>query len=167
MKSLGKNAQGAMEYLMTYGWAILVVMIVGVVLWNIGIFDDAGITRATGRSIGFSTYRIGAIDASIKCTTSNLTVILTNQAGVTLTNIDVTPSQSCYDTKPVNAFGDGAFVNSILRIEEKGTLVITASTPPIVEDKITTVLNVTFTERIMGRSITRRQQGTIACAVES
>jgi len=28
-----------MEYLMTYGWAILVVMIVGVVLWYLGVFS--------------------------------------------------------------------------------------------------------------------------------
>jgi hypothetical protein len=32
------RAQGAMEYLMTYGWAILVIMIVGVVMWQLGIF---------------------------------------------------------------------------------------------------------------------------------
>jgi hypothetical protein len=38
MKRMGNKGQGAMEYLMTYGWAILVVMIVGVVLWQLGIF---------------------------------------------------------------------------------------------------------------------------------
>ena len=38
MKHTGKKGQGAMEYLMTYGWAILVVMIVGVVLWQLGVF---------------------------------------------------------------------------------------------------------------------------------
>ena len=39
MKILGRKGQGAMEYLMTYGWAILVVMIVGVVLWQLGVFQ--------------------------------------------------------------------------------------------------------------------------------
>ena len=39
MKYLGNKGQGAMEYLMTYGWAILVVMIVGVVLWQLGVFN--------------------------------------------------------------------------------------------------------------------------------
>jgi hypothetical protein len=33
------KGQGAMEYLMTYSWAILVVAIVGMVLWQIGVFD--------------------------------------------------------------------------------------------------------------------------------
>lgn len=42
MKFLGKKGQGAMEYLMTYGWAILVVMIVGIAMWRLGIFKPSG-----------------------------------------------------------------------------------------------------------------------------
>jgi len=33
------NRQRAIEYLATYGWAVLVVIIVGVVLWQMGIFE--------------------------------------------------------------------------------------------------------------------------------
>ena len=45
----GRRGQGAMEYLMTYGWAILVVMIVGIVMWQLGIFNMGGTTvTATG-----------------------------------------------------------------------------------------------------------------------
>ena len=39
---MDRKGQGAMEYLMTYGWAILVVIIVGVVLWQMGIFNPSG-----------------------------------------------------------------------------------------------------------------------------
>jgi len=35
---VSKKGQGALEYLMTYGWAILVVMVVGIVLWYLGVF---------------------------------------------------------------------------------------------------------------------------------
>ena len=46
---LGRKGQGAMEYLMTYGWAILVVMIVGIVMWQLGIFNiTGGATTSTG-----------------------------------------------------------------------------------------------------------------------
>ncbi|MBD3387393.1 MAG: hypothetical protein GF416_00380 [Candidatus Altiarchaeales archaeon] len=46
---IGRRGQGAMEYLMTYGWAILVVMIVGIVMWQLGIFNMGGTTvTATG-----------------------------------------------------------------------------------------------------------------------
>jgi len=36
-----------MEYLMTYGWAILVVMVVGIVMWQLGIFNIGGVTSTT------------------------------------------------------------------------------------------------------------------------
>jgi len=45
----GRKGQGAMEYLMTYGWAILVVMVVGIVMWQLGIFNLGGTSlTATG-----------------------------------------------------------------------------------------------------------------------
>src|SRR4030042_1003747 len=33
------RGQGGIEYLMTYGWAILVIMALGVVIWSLGIFN--------------------------------------------------------------------------------------------------------------------------------
>jgi len=30
--------QSAIEYLVTYGWVILVVIIIGIVLWHLGVF---------------------------------------------------------------------------------------------------------------------------------
>ena len=32
------NGQGAIEYLVTYGWTILVVIIIGIILWHLGVF---------------------------------------------------------------------------------------------------------------------------------
>jgi len=34
----GRKGQAAMEYLMTYGWAILIVIIVVAALWAMGVF---------------------------------------------------------------------------------------------------------------------------------
>lgn len=36
------RGQGAMEYLMSYGWAVLVVLIVGVTMWQLGLFNLGG-----------------------------------------------------------------------------------------------------------------------------
>jgi hypothetical protein len=36
-----RKGQGAMEYLTTYGWAILVVMVVGMVLYQLGVFNSS------------------------------------------------------------------------------------------------------------------------------
>ncbi len=40
-KKAATNAQSAMEYLMTYGWAILIIAIVLVALFSLGIFNSA------------------------------------------------------------------------------------------------------------------------------
>jgi len=48
----GRKGQGAMEYLMTYGWAILVVMIVGIVMWQLGIFNPGGTQGMTFKGFG-------------------------------------------------------------------------------------------------------------------
>jgi hypothetical protein len=44
-----------MEYMMTYGWAILAVMVVGVAMWHLGVLDMAGSTPAT--SSGFDALK--------------------------------------------------------------------------------------------------------------
>lgn len=43
-----------MEYLMTYGWVILVVMVVGVTLWYFGVFRMGGVTKSM---IGFDAIK--------------------------------------------------------------------------------------------------------------
>lgn len=50
MKFAKKKAQSAMEYLMTYGWAILIVIIVAAALYALGVFNPATFTgrQATG-----------------------------------------------------------------------------------------------------------------------
>jgi len=34
------KGHGAIEYLVTYGWVILVVIIIGIVLWHLGVFGQ-------------------------------------------------------------------------------------------------------------------------------
>lgn len=46
-KCTGKKAQSAMEYLMTYGWAILIVIIVAAALYALGVFNPATFTGRT------------------------------------------------------------------------------------------------------------------------
>ena len=35
----GRRSQSALEYMMTYGWAILIIVIVAVILYSMGIFN--------------------------------------------------------------------------------------------------------------------------------
>jgi hypothetical protein len=42
------RAQGAFEYLMSYGWAIIVVVVLGIVLYNLGAFNPSQTTVISG-----------------------------------------------------------------------------------------------------------------------
>jgi hypothetical protein len=52
---MAQKAQGAMEYLMSYGWAILVIMVVGVAMWQLGMFNMGSSVAPT--STGFSVFK--------------------------------------------------------------------------------------------------------------
>jgi hypothetical protein len=73
----GQKGQGAMEYLMTYGWAILVVMIVGIVMWQLGIFN-MGSTAVT--SSGFPKIKPQLTSCKMS-TAGAFSCLFTNGAG--------------------------------------------------------------------------------------
>ena len=74
MKKTKSMGQGAMEYLMTYGWAILVVMVVGLVMWQLGIFNIGGTTPA--RVSGFNYQK--PIDATLQITSTEVKLSMVN-----------------------------------------------------------------------------------------
>ena len=53
-----KRSQSALEYMMTYGWAILIIVIVAVILYSMGIFNPS--SSITTTSIGFSPFTVSS-----------------------------------------------------------------------------------------------------------
>ncbi len=49
-----KRGQSALEYLVTYGWAILAIVIVAALLWALGIFNPGGLVGTGNKASGFS-----------------------------------------------------------------------------------------------------------------
>jgi hypothetical protein len=86
-----KKGQGAMEYLMTYGWAILVVVIVGVVLWQMGIFSPSG-GAAPGMS-GFGNVRPN----EYSCSGGIVSAVVVNAAGQMIYNLEMNGEDVCGD----------------------------------------------------------------------
>ena len=82
-----RKAQSALEYLMTYGWAILIIVIVGAALFALGVFNPS--SSSTMSMTEITTFQL--VDAQIS-TDGNLTLILGQKAGktVTVTSIDFT-----------------------------------------------------------------------------
>ena len=52
------KGQSALEYMMTYGWAILIIVIVAVILYSMGIFNPRA--SVTASSSGFSPFAASA-----------------------------------------------------------------------------------------------------------
>jgi len=104
-----KKAQSAMEYLMTYGWAILIVIIVAAALYALGIFNPATFTgrQATGFQV-LGTPSDWDLDSS-----GNFKMILSNsKLGTTVTIYNITNTLSgtstTYDT--FNCTGNGGYL---------------------------------------------------------
>ena len=83
---LTHKSQSALEYMMTYGWAILVIVIVAAVLYSLGIFSPSSAISAT--VTGFSN--LGSVTA--QCIgNQGLTIQLGDSVGypIQITNISV------------------------------------------------------------------------------
>ena len=76
-----KRSQSALEYMMTYGWAILIIVIVAVILYSMGIFNPSSSISAT--VTGFSG--LGSVTA--QCTANRVLRISIGDSTGNLINI--------------------------------------------------------------------------------
>jgi len=103
-----RKGQSAMEYLMTYGWAILIVIIVAAVLFSMGVFNPA--TYTTTAATGFSGFNVPAGGFKLD-TTGALTMQITNGVGASISITTVTATkgaQTVTNTDVPIALGPGA-----------------------------------------------------------
>jgi len=91
-----KKAQSALEYLMTYGWAILIIVIVGAALYALGVFNPASSTSLT--LTGVTNFQL--IDAVLNKSSDTLTVIIGTKTGKTtaISNIDFDVDGTCMNS---------------------------------------------------------------------
>ena len=54
---ISRKGQGAMEYLMTYGWALLVIVVVGAALFALGVLNPATYTKSQCAGFGVLQYQ--------------------------------------------------------------------------------------------------------------
>ncbi len=83
-QKLNNSGQSALEYLMTYGWAMIILSAAMVTVWQIGIFDLGGF-EGSGYS-GFGEVNLAGLSYKENRV---LECILTNDAGgnITIDNI--------------------------------------------------------------------------------
>ena len=79
MKITYKKGQAATEFLMTYGWAILAIVIVAAVLWNMGIFKGS-CTSTSPVQVFPSGSQLAVADWTVD-TNNNINMSVSNLAG--------------------------------------------------------------------------------------
>ena len=82
------KAQTAMEYLMTYGWAILIVIIVGAALYALGIFNPS--TYTTSVATGFTGFQVPTGGYAVNSTGVHILVKNAQGATINITNVVAT-----------------------------------------------------------------------------
>jgi hypothetical protein len=89
------RGQSALEYLVTYGWAILAIVIIAGVLWDLNIFNPG--TFVTGNQCGgFNSF---ICQDYTMTTAGTLQIVLGNNQGTTLDNLTINGVANC---NPVN-----------------------------------------------------------------
>ncbi len=81
-----KRGQSALEYLVTYGWAILAIVIIAAVLWYTGVFNPSKIAGGGKGGGGFNKFTYS--DHIV--TTLGATVMVGNTVGRQITFTDST-----------------------------------------------------------------------------
>ena len=75
-----RKGQGSLEFLMTYSWALIIVLIVGIVVWRWGLFSFTG--PVNEESYGF--WGVTPIDFKMD-TNGELTLSIQNNVGANIT----------------------------------------------------------------------------------
>jgi len=105
-----RKGQAALEYLVTYGWAVLAIVIIAAVLWYLGVFNPA--KYQTGKqSGGFATLTV--IDYTTSGT-ATADVRFGNAAGTTINSITSTIDGVAATCVPAtNVAANGQFTCSV------------------------------------------------------
>ena len=159
MERMERKGQGAMEYLMTYGWAILVVMIVGVVLWQLGIFG--GGPGAVNTASGFG--KVKPMEPSIKYSGPTLEFSIMNGVGQGITNANITAATGdcAASSVPQLLSSDG-----VMGAGEVSAETITGCTSKTSGQSFSTTLTIVYDTTIAGSPVTHTETGTIRGVAE-
>ena len=141
-----KRGQSALEYLMTYGWALIVIVIVIAALVFLINPQQVGTEGCTG----FARLPIGNFQVS----EAGLTVKITNETG-----------RSLQDVQFSGTFTQGSTVNSVT--DANTTIAVNAEKDVVYATLLTTGavtadLNVTYHDGDFTRSATASCKGTVA-----
>ena len=137
--SSNHKSQSALEYMMTYGWAILVIVIVAGVLYSLGIFSPASSLSST--VTGFSN--LGSVTG--ECTANGiLRISLGDSTGYPINITSVTAKSS---TGQISTFQPNSTVDPSPIIQSTSNYIFSVSnTCPAAGSRYSLAVTVNYTE---------------------
>ena len=148
-----KKAQAALEFLMTYGWAILVVLIAIGALAYFGVLNPSRFLPSS------CVYFPGVGCSNFKISTTGVEMVIQNGMGITLTNLLVTVENSGTDCDGTA----GAMFNFTDGATNKTTI---TCTPGASKDRFKGDLVIEWTEGTGANAISHAKSGQIVGQVE-
>ncbi len=118
-----KKGQTAMEYLMTYGWAILIIIIVAAALFALGVFNPGTFTQQT--ATGFTQLQVPTGGWRIDGATEVFTLVFANQAGgsINVTSVTTTIGTNARTNDTTTSLGPASNSGAILLTPNQQTAV--------------------------------------------
>lgn len=150
------RGQASLEFLMTYGWAILVMGVVLVVLWQWGIFTPQGTSKAT--YMGF--WGVMPVDFVYR---SDGVLNISFQNNIIDGDINVTEISFTADGIPVS----GIPINQWLAPGEMFSWEQQVSVPVTAGNAYTLILSVAYWDNRTGSDTIFTSSGTLQGTVES
>ncbi|MDP3766348.1 MAG: hypothetical protein Q8R04_07590 [Nanoarchaeota archaeon] len=147
-----KRSQAALEFLMTYGWAILVVLVAVGALAYFGVLSPDKFLPAK------CTLQSGIACLDHKATTANVQVVIQNSLGYDLSSISVKAGDCGNYPEAVGSTGQATLANG-----DKGTYTIPCS-PVLSGSKYNKQLNVSYI--ITETGISHNSVGQITTRIE-
>ena len=141
-----RKSQVALEFLMTYGWAILVVLVA------IGALAYFGVLSPDRFLPNRCTLQSGIACIDHKATSTDVTVVIRNSLGYDLSSVDI----------EVEDCGASAVATTLNNGDQSSFSVTCTST--LTGSKLSGALNVTYTNVDTG--LTHKNQGTLTTKIE-
>jgi uncharacterized protein (UPF0333 family) len=147
--SRSRKAQAAMEFLMTYGWAILVVLVAIGALAYFGVLSPSKFVPDTCQ------FGPGISCDDFKVTTTGATFIIRNGMGQDIT---------VYGLKAVNC--EDAALSTSVKQGEQSTFILTGCSNGEVSSRFTGSLTLTYAMTGTGSNLTKQMLGTISSKIQ-
>ena len=171
-----KKSQAAMEFLMTYGWALLVVLIAIAALAFFGLLNPSRFLPekcTVPPGFGCSGYiaRAGAATLPLgpQTNAANLSFFLMNGAGETLYNVNINLPECAGATK-ANPSVENGVVRGSVTIPDGSTVVAglncTVANSLVTGDRFRGAINITYQTRFENTLTNRTKSGDIIIAVQ-